>query len=300
MFGALVGVTFAAAVLPQISLSLGALTDARAACYPAVAAMKRKVKPPQDRADEDFEAARDEHNAKSRLPRYQIDSASNLGLRPNNVMGQVEFKNVSFAFPARPEAMVLNNLNLVIPAGKTVALVGPSGSGKSATVQMLERLYDPTIGSVTLDGVDLRALNVKWLREQIGLVLQEPRLFSVSIAENISLGSPHPVTSNDIVDAAKMANCHDFIMTFPQGYDTQLGELGGRISVGQKQRIAIARAIIRNPKIFVFDEATSALDSDSEAIVQHALDRLMKLKGVTTLGKAILYCVSFVSLFVFS
>merc|ERR1712216_979584 len=157
----------------------------------------------------------------------------------------------------------------------TVALVGASGSGKSTAVSLGERFYDPDSGSVTLDGTDLKELNVRWLREQIGLVGQEPVLFSGTIADNISSGKPGS-TREQVETAAKMANAHAFIMEFPEGYDTNVGEKGGQPSGGQKQRVAIARAMIKNPKVLLLDEATSALDNESEKIVQESLDRILQ------------------------
>jgi len=246
--------------------------------------MSRKL---ESSDDKDVELARrSSHHVRRELeslPKYEIDSCSAIGQKPTSVEGRIEFKNVSFSFPARPEAQVLKKFNLTITAGKTVALVGPSGSGKSTVVQLIERFYDPTTGSITLDGVDLRNLNTRWLREQIGLVLQEPKLFGKSIRENISMGAPG-VTNQQIVAAAKMANAHDFIMSFPLGYDTQVGDLGSQLSGGQKQRISIARILVKNPRLVLLDEATSALDSQSEKAVQQALDELMRLEGVTTFG----------------
>lgn len=236
--------------------------------------------------EKDIELANSSHAVRRELdslPQYQIDSSSKKGVKLSSVVGNLEFRNVNFSFPARPDASVLKNFSLKIEAGKTVALVGHSGSGKSTVVQLIERFYDPLSGSITLDGTDLKSLNVKWLREQIGMVLQEPKLFGKSIRDNISLGAPG-VTQEKIEAAAKMANAHDFIMSFPKGYDTQVGDLGGQLSGGQKQRIAIARVLVKQPKIFLFDEATSALDSESEAAVQQALDQLMKLESTTTFG----------------
>ena len=163
-----------------------------------------------------------------------------------------------------------------------MALVGKSGCGKSSVVSLVERFYDPETGSVALDGTDLRDLNLTWLRQQIGLVSQEPKLFGTSIRENIASGMPG-ATEEDIIQAAKTANAHDFITSFPKGYDTQVGDLGGQVSGGQKQRIAISRLLLRKPRIMILDEATSALDSESEKLVQSALDEIMRLQGVTTI-----------------
>lgn len=163
-----------------------------------------------------------------------------------------------------------------------MALVGASGSGKSTAIQLTERFYDPDTGTVSLDGVDLKDLNVSWLRQQIGLVGQEPVLFSGTIAENIGYGCPGS-TRDDVIAAAKMANAHNFIMEFPGGYDTDVGEKGGQLSGGQKQRVAIARAMVKNPTVLLLDEATSALDNESERVVQAALDNLLTKHKRTTI-----------------
>jgi ATP-binding cassette subfamily B (MDR/TAP) protein 1 len=163
-----------------------------------------------------------------------------------------------------------------------VALVGVSGSGKSSVVQLLERFYDPDSGSIKLDGEDLRNLSIPWLRENIGLVSQEPKLFAMSIRDNIAAGLPN-ATEQEIIEAAKTANAHDFISSFPNGYDTDVGDLGGQLSGGQKQRIAISRALLKQPKILVMDESTSSLDSESEKTVQSALDAIMRSQGITSL-----------------
>ena len=175
-----------------------------------------------------------------------------------------------------------NGYNLEIAAGTTVALVGASGSGKSTAIQLVERFYDPDSGSVTLDGVDLKKLNVRWLRQQIGLVGQEPVLFAGTISENIAYGKPG-ASKDEVVAAAKMSNAFGFIQELPAKFDTDVGEKGGQLSGGQKQRIAIARAIIKNPSVLLLDEATSALDTESERIVQAALDNLRVTQRRTTI-----------------
>jgi len=212
----------------------------------------------------------------------RIDHTSTSGIIPTSVQGEIVFDNVHFAYPSRPDQKVADGYSLRVPAGKTVALVGASGSGKSTAVSLVERFYDPDSGKVMLDGVDLRELNVKWLREQIGLVGQEPVLFSGTIAENIANGRVG-ATRVEVEAAAKMANAHSFIMEFPDGYDTEVGEKGGQLSGGQKQRVAIARAMIKNPSILLLDEATSALDNESEKVVQQALDELMLTTKRTTI-----------------
>ncbi|KAL8516702.1 hypothetical protein ACS0TY_015094 [Phlomoides rotata] len=202
------------------------------------------------------------------------------GLELESVTGQLELKNVDFCYPSRPDVQILNDFSLVVPAGKTIALVGSSGSGKSTVVSLIERFYDPTSGEVVLDGHDIKTLKLRWLREQIGLVSQEPALFATSIKENILLGRGD-ASMVEVEEAARVANAHSFVMKLPDGYDTQVGERGLQLSGGQKQRIAIARAMLKNPAILLLDEATSALDSESEKLVQEALDRFMI--GRTTL-----------------
>ncbi|KAI8083358.1 p-glycoprotein [Gilbertella persicaria] len=202
-----------------------------------------------------------------------IDSDDQKGKVPKEIRGEIIFNHVKFKYPTRPDTLILKDLSLKVKPGMTVAFVGPSGSGKSTSVQLLQRFYDPLSGQVSLDGHDLKELNVKWLRQQIGVVSQEPVLFNMSIRQNLMMGSTHPnITFEDITAACKKANCHSFIKQLPQGYDTLVGEHGGMLSGGQKQRIAIARAILKNPAILLLDEATSALDTQSERLVQKALD----------------------------
>ncbi|GMP84920.1 hypothetical protein CsSME_00038263 [Camellia sinensis var. sinensis] len=209
-----------------------------------------------------------------------VERNSESGLELDSVTGQVDLKNVEFSYPSRAEVPILRNFSLTVPAGKTIALVGSSGSGKSTVVSLIERFYDPTSGQVVLDGHDIKTLKLRWLRQQIGLVSQEPALFATSIKENILLGRPD-ASLVEIEEAARVANAHSFIIKLPDGFDTQVGERGLQLSGGQKQRIAIARAMLKNPAILLLDEATSALDSESEKLVQEALDRFMI--GRTTL-----------------
>ncbi|XP_016860656.1 bile salt export pump isoform X6 [Homo sapiens] len=195
------------------------------------------------------------------------------GYKLDRIKGEIEFHNVTFHYPSRPEVKILNDLNMVIKPGEMTALVGPSGAGKSTALQLIQRFYDPCEGMVTVDGHDIRSLNIQWLRDQIGIVEQEPVLFSTTIAENIRYGR-EDATMEDIVQAAKEANAYNFIMDLPQQFDTLVGEGGGQMSGGQKQRVAIARALIRNPKILLLDMATSALDNESEAMVQEVLSKI--------------------------
>ncbi|XP_014447168.2 phosphatidylcholine translocator ABCB4 isoform X4 [Tupaia chinensis] len=210
----------------------------------------------------------------------KIDSFSERGHKPDSIKGNLEFNDVHFSYPSRANVKSLKGLNLKVQSGQTVALVGHSGCGKSTTIQLIQRLYDPDEGTINIDGQDIRTLNVRYLREMIGVVSQEPVLFSTTIAENIRYGRGN-VTMDEIKKAVKEANAYDFIMKLPQKFDTLVGERGAQLSGGQKQRIAIARALVRNPKILLLDEATSALDTESEAEVQAALDKARE--GRTTI-----------------
>ncbi|KAL5335379.1 P-loop containing nucleoside triphosphate hydrolase protein [Aspergillus crustosus] len=211
----------------------------------------------------------------------QLDPLSDAGLRPDGCTGAIELDNVTFAYPSRPTAPVLQGLTLSIPAGKTTALVGASGSGKSTTVGLLERWYEPISGSITVDGTDITNLNTMWLRSQISLVQQEPVLFQGTIFQNVAKGfvDPQKVLSNAeqlqlVQEACRSCFAHEFIEALPEGYSTYLGERGGTLSGGQKQRIAIARSIVSDPKILLLDEATSALDPQAERVVQEALSHV--------------------------
>uniref|UniRef100_A0A3P8RBY9 Bile salt export pump n=1 Tax=Astatotilapia calliptera TaxID=8154 RepID=A0A3P8RBY9_ASTCA len=213
----------------------------------------------------------------------EIDCLSEAGYKLDRVKGDIEFHNVTFHYPSRPEVKILDQLNVVVKSGETTAFVGSSGAGKSTAIQLIQRFYDPKEGMVTLDGHDIRGLNIQWLRSLIGIVEQEPVLFATTIAENIRYGRPG-VSDKDIITAAKEANAYNFIMDLPQKFDTLVGEGGGQMSGGQKQRIAIARALVRNPRILLLDMATSALDNESEAVVQAALDKVRM--GRTTISIA--------------
>nr|XP_023400223.1 phosphatidylcholine translocator ABCB4 isoform X3 [Loxodonta africana] len=210
----------------------------------------------------------------------KIDSFSERGYKPDSIKGNLEFSDVHFSYPSRGDVKIFKGLNLKVQSGQTVALVGNSGCGKSTTVQLIQRLYDPTEGTINIDGQDIRTFNVRYLREIIGVVSQEPVLFSTTIAENIRYGREN-VTMEEIKKAVKEANAYEFIMNLPQKFDTLVGDRGAQLSGGQKQRIAIARALVRNPKILLLDEATSALDTESEAEVQAALDKARE--GRTTI-----------------
>ena len=191
--------------------------------------------------------------------------------------GEVLFEHVSFAYGDGP--LVLQGIDLAVRPGEIIALVGPSGAGKTSLVNLLPRFYDPVAGRVLVDGHDLRTVSVGSLRSQLGIVPQETLLFHATVAENIAYGRPG-AAQDEVINAAKLANAHDFIADLPDGYDTLVGERGQTLSGGQRQRVAIARALLRDPRLLILDEATSSLDSESEALVQEALERLMK--GRTT------------------
>ena len=196
------------------------------------------------------------------------------GFVTDELRGDIEFRGVRFAYPGRPGVEVLKGVSLRIAAGSVVALVGPSGAGKSTVIQLIERFYDCSAGSILVDGRELSRLSGSSLRRHVGLVLQEPVLFAVSIRENIAFGFP-AASDEDVERAARAANAHDFVSAFPAGYSTLVGERGVRLSGGQRQRIAIARALLQNPRVLLLDEASSALDAESEHLVKAALERLM-------------------------
>jgi ATP-binding cassette subfamily B protein len=189
--------------------------------------------------------------------------------------GEIEFRDITFAYPTRPDSIVLRDFNLSAKAGQRIALVGPSGSGKTTSVSLLFRFYDPTSGEVLIDGKNVRDLSLTTLRRNLALVPQEVLLFGGTIRENIAYGKPG-ASKEEIVSAAKQANAHDYITALDDGYDTLVGDRGAQLSGGQRQRIAIARAILADPAILILDEATSSLDAESERLVQEALDKLME------------------------
>ena len=221
-----------------------------------------------------------------------IDSFSQEGIKPD-ITGNIEMRNVHFNYPAREDVEVLRGVNLKIEAGKTVSIVGPSGCGKSTVIQLIQRLYDPDSGSLLLDQTDIRQMNIGWLRDNIGVVGQEPVLFATTIRENIKFGRKN-ATDEEIEQASKEANAFNFIQSLPQKFDTIVGEKGAQLSGGQKQRIAIARAIIKKPKILLLDEATSALDFASEALVKAAIDNVQQ--GRTTIIVAHRYALLFIKI----
>ena len=198
----------------------------------------------------------------------------------SELKGKIELKNINFSYPTRPDLKVLKNLSLTVYPGQLVALVGSSGGGKTTISSLIPRFYDPDLGEILIDDIDLKTLKLNWLRDQIGIVSQEPILISSTIEENIRYGRPS-ASDQEVLSAARSANAFEFIQSFPDSFKTQVGERGIQLSGGQKQRVAIARALLKNPKILILDEATSNLDTASEHLVQEALQRLMV--GRTTL-----------------
>ncbi|XP_066906648.1 mitochondrial potassium channel ATP-binding subunit isoform X2 [Halyomorpha halys] len=213
-----------------------------------------------------------------------IPTKGGITIPYHSFIPNVEFKDVTFAYPSRPTQAVLTKLNLSLPAGKTVAVVGASGNGKSTIALLLERFYDINSGSITIGGINISDLDPNWLRSSaIGIINQEPVLFATSIKENIKYGKP-TATDEEVYEAAKLANADEFIRSFPEGYETVVGERGVAISGGQKQRIAIARALIKKPAILILDEATSALDPEAEKVVQNTLERVCQGRTVLVIA----------------
>jgi ATP-binding cassette subfamily B protein len=207
-----------------------------------------------------------------------LDAKSEVEDRPDarqlgEIRGQVQFQHISFSYFGRHH--VLQDIDFEVQPGQVVALLGATGSGKSSVINLIPRFYDPTEGSVAIDGADIREATVNSLREQIGIVLQDTTLFAATIRENIAFGRPE-ASEEEIVAAAKAASAHEFILQLPQGYETRVGERGVTLSGGQKQRVAIARAILKDPRILILDDATSSVDTETEALIQDALARLME------------------------
>ena len=208
-------------------------------------------------------------------PAVSTQAGSTQSGQPQRVEGRVCFENVSFRYGDRGDANILSSISLEAQPGEVIALVGPSGAGKSTLVALIPRFYDVTDGRILIDGLDVRDMKLEALRSHIGIVPQETQLFSGTIFENIRYGKPE-ASEAEVMDAARAANAHEFVSAFPEGYKTVVGERGVKLSGGQRQRVAIARAILKNPRILILDEATSALDSESELLVQEALERLMQ------------------------
>lgn len=270
VFGAMLGVAFAAQGISQVGNFVESLAAARVAAYEALQAINRQPGAPAEtiyRTDNDDDAMNNTtHSKKSSLqdieaggkevrailPKFEIDSSSESGLKPDEIKGAISFKNVRFSYPTRPNDPILKGMTFDIEAGQVTAFVGPSGGGKSTVVSMMERFYDPSEGTIELDGIDIKQFNVAHLRGSIGYVGQEPTLFATTIRGNIKYGNPD-ATQEQIEEAAKLANAHDFITAFSDGYDTQVGDKGSQLSGGQKQRIAIARVLVGDPKILLLD-----------------------------------------------
>ncbi|CAH2058721.1 unnamed protein product [Thlaspi arvense] len=215
-----------------------------------------------------------------RVPTIEPDDT--LALSPPNVYGSIELKNIDFCYPTRPEVLVLSNFSLKVNGGQTVAVVGVSGSGKSTIISLIERYYDPVAGQVLLDGRDLKSYNLRWLRSHMGLIQQEPIIFSTTIRENI-IYARHNASEAEMKEAARIANAHHFISSLAHGYDTHIGMRGVELTQGQKQRIAIARVVLKNAPILLIDEASSSIESESSRVVQEALDTLIMGNKTTIL-----------------
>lgn len=215
-----------------------------------------------------------------RVPTIEPDD--NSALKPPNVYGSIELKNIDFCYPSRPEVLVLSNFSLKVSGGQTLAVVGVSGSGKSTIISLVERYYDPVAGQVLLDGRDLKLYNLRWLRSHMGLVQQEPIIFSTTIRDNI-IYARHNASEAEMKEAARIANAHHFISSLPHGYDTHVGMRGVELTPGQKQRIAIARVVLKNAPIILIDEASSSIESESSRVVQEALDTLIMGNKTTIL-----------------
>ncbi|XP_076888466.1 ABC transporter B family member 6-like [Bidens hawaiensis] len=216
----------------------------------------------------------------NRVPKIDPDDIT--ALKPPNVYGSIELKHVDFSYPTRPEILVLSNFSLKVNGGQTVAVVGVSGSGKSTIISLIERFYDPVAGQVNLDGKDLKLFNLRWLRNHLGVVQQEPIIFSTTIRENI-IYARHNASEAEVKEAARIANAHHFISNLPHGYETHVGMRGVDLTPGQKQRIAIARVVLKNAPILLLDEASSSIESESSRVVQEALDTLIMGNKTTIL-----------------
>ena len=215
----------------------------------------------------------------------KIDPNPNQGDKLDQIEGNVTFTDGDFSYPARKDIRILNKLNLSIKKGQQIALVGESGCGKSTVLQLIQRLYDLSKGDLALEGQNIGRLSVPSVRSKLGIVSQEPVLFDRTIRENIQYGdNERNVSMEEVVEAARKANIHEFVAALPQGYETRVGVHGGQLSGGQKQRVAIARVLTRDPKILLLDEATSALDTESERVVQEALERAQAKRTCITIA----------------
>ncbi|KAJ2715389.1 hypothetical protein H4S00_004861, partial [Coemansia sp. D1744] len=213
----------------------------------------------------------------------RINGLDDTGSEVDSFEGNVGFDNIKFSYPIRPDTTILKGISFEAIMGKRVALVGASGSGKSTSILLTQRLYDANSGTVSVEDLNVRDWNIKALRDNMAIVSQEPILFNSSIADNIAYGKPN-ATMQEIEEAAKEANIYNFVRNLPDGFDTNVGQKGGRLSGGQKQRVAIARALVRKPKLLLLDEATAALDSRSEKVVQRVLDEASKERTTLTVA----------------
>lgn len=208
------------------------------------------------------------------IDRQSKMETDDVGLKPPHILGRIEFRDVDFRYPTELDVPVLTNFNLKVESGQTVAIVGTAGSGKSTVLALLERFYEPLTGQVMLDGNNIKALNLRWLRSHIGLVQQEPVLFSTSIRDNIIYGR-HNATEAEITEASRIANAHHFISSLPHGYDTHIGMNGLNLTASQRLRIAIARVVLKNAPILLLDEPTNSLEADASRVVQEAFEQLI-------------------------
>jgi ATP-binding cassette subfamily B (MDR/TAP) protein 9 len=259
----------------SIGYIFASLTQAVGASDKVFELMHRKprITPPSSLSDEGI----DRSGSRNREENESDDS--HLGIVPVECKGEVLLRDVDLCYPARPQRKVLDGMNLIAPPGNVVALVGPSGGGKSSIISLIQHLYEPSSGCVMIDGIDVHNINKSWLSRCVSVVSQEPTLFGRSISKNIIYGlegSVHEPSEEEVRHAAFLANASSFIEALPLGYNTEVGERGVNLSGGQKQRIAIARALVRKPRILLLDEATSALDSESEAAVQDAIDGMLR------------------------
>ncbi|KAJ2163842.1 hypothetical protein IW145_001500 [Coemansia sp. RSA 521] len=217
------------------------------------------------------------------LNKSRINGLDDTGSEVDSFEGNVGFDNIKFSYPIRPDTTILKGISFEAIMGKRVALVGASGSGKSTSILLTQRLYDANSGTVAVEDLNVRDWNIKALCDNMAIVSQEPILFNSSIADNIAYGKPN-ATMQEIEEAAKEANIYNFVRNLPDGFDTNVGQKGGRLSGGQKQRVAIARALVRKPKLLLLDEATAALDSRSEKVVQRVLDEASKERTTLTVA----------------
>jgi ABC-type multidrug transport system fused ATPase/permease subunit len=261
------------ATLGQISGYITKLIEAQGASGRIFYLLQRIPEIPKPKPQKVLENDDDLNNTNVTQTNTSDEEAPQPLQKPTSMVGAVDFSNVFFSYPSRSDVPVLQNFSIAMPANSTCALVGSSGAGKSTVVSLLQRFYEISSGSLTIDGIDIRDLDLKWLRSNIGYVQQEPQLFGLTVRENVMYGLDREVTQDELVEVCQKANAHDFISEWPDQYETLVGERGVQLSGGQKQRIAIARALLIDPRILILDEATSALDAESEHLVQEAIEK---------------------------